>query len=487
MHTRPSDAGRYVFRYGVYMWLVDLDRPVRMPLAAAPLRRDPSPRPPGRPGRAASATNVDAYLADNGIDLDGGRILMLDQRAGAGLRLQPADRVLVPRADGDLRCVVAEVHNTYGERHCYLLRPGDRGRCEADKEFYVSPFLTVDGRYRMSFSEPGERLSVQMELHQDGARVFAASLTGRRRPLTAGNLARMAVRHPLMPQRVTALIHLHGVRLCLRRRAFSSAGAGRGPREPRPRGRRPPSMRRCAGLSPAGCSPPAVDRLGPLEVIGPRGEAIRTWHGAPRMTITRNSFFDRVATQGNDRLRRGVHGARVARGRPGRRADRVRRAPLQPGAHSAAPAARRLGAPRAAARREHARRLRPQHLAALRPVERAVRAVPGRDDDLLLRRLRGRRRAAGGRPAPQVRRWSRTWPTSARHARAGDRHRLGRHGDHPPRERVPRHHARRSPGSRRTLAARAGPRRRAWPTGRRPAARLPRRSRAATTRSSRSR
>ena len=41
----------------------------------------------------------------------------------------------------------------------------------------------------------------------------------------------------------------------------------------------------------------AVDRLGPLEVIGPRGEAIRTWHGAPRMTITRNSFFDRVATR----------------------------------------------------------------------------------------------------------------------------------------------------------------------------------------------
>ena len=43
----------------------------------------------------------------------------------------------------------------------------------------------------------------------------------------------------------------------------------------------------------------AVDRLGPLEVIGPRGEAIRPWHGAPRMTIAHNSFFDRIATQGN--------------------------------------------------------------------------------------------------------------------------------------------------------------------------------------------
>jgi cyclopropane-fatty-acyl-phospholipid synthase len=43
----------------------------------------------------------------------------------------------------------------------------------------------------------------------------------------------------------------------------------------------------------------AVDRLGPLEVVGPRGETIRSWNGAPRMTITRRSFFDRVATHGN--------------------------------------------------------------------------------------------------------------------------------------------------------------------------------------------
>jgi cyclopropane-fatty-acyl-phospholipid synthase len=34
-------------------------------------------------------------------------------------------------------------------------------------------------------------------------------------------------------------------------------------------------------------------------VIGPRGEAIRPWHGAPRMTISHGGFFDRIATQGN--------------------------------------------------------------------------------------------------------------------------------------------------------------------------------------------
>ena len=50
-------------------------------------------------------------------------------------------------ATGVLECVVAEVHNTYGERHCYLLRPDADGRAGADKAFYVSPFFAVDGRY----------------------------------------------------------------------------------------------------------------------------------------------------------------------------------------------------------------------------------------------------------------------------------------------------------------------------------------------------
>jgi len=215
MHTRPSGA-RYLFCHRMYMWLVDLDRPVRMPLPLRPFAGIRSRDHLGDPERSIRA-NVDAYLADNGIDLGGGRILMLANARVLGYVFNPLTVYWCHGSDGDLRCIVAEVHNTHGELHCYLLRPGDRGRCEADKEFYVSPFLTVDGRYRMAFSEPGERLSVQMELHQDGARVFAASLTGRRRPLTAGNLARMAVRHPLMPQRVTGLIHLHGVRLYLRR------------------------------------------------------------------------------------------------------------------------------------------------------------------------------------------------------------------------------------------------------------------------------
>ncbi len=59
-------------------------------------------------------------------------------------------------AAGELRCVVAEVHNTYGERHCYLLETDDAGRASVPKAFYVSPFNDVDGQYRMKLPEPGD-------------------------------------------------------------------------------------------------------------------------------------------------------------------------------------------------------------------------------------------------------------------------------------------------------------------------------------------
>jgi DUF1365 family protein len=216
MHTRPrSHRAPYLFRYGVYMWLVDLDRPPRLPRALASLGRIRARDHLGDPALPIR-TNVERFLAGHGIDLAGGDVMLLTNARVLGHVFNPLSVFWCHVADGSLRCVIAEVHNTHGERHCYLLEPGERGRTETDKEFYVSPFLTVDGRYRMSFSPPGERLSIQMELVQGEKRVFQASLTARRRPMTTGNLLAMAVRYPLITLRVTALIRYQGIRLWLR-------------------------------------------------------------------------------------------------------------------------------------------------------------------------------------------------------------------------------------------------------------------------------
>ena len=121
------------------------------------------------------------------------------------------------RADGTLACLVAEVHNTYGERHAYVLRLDDAGRTEGDKEFYVSPFFEVDGRYLMRFSAPGPQLRITMALRRDGTTPFTASVRGTARPATVRSVLSAALRFPMMSLRVSALIRLQGVKLWLRR------------------------------------------------------------------------------------------------------------------------------------------------------------------------------------------------------------------------------------------------------------------------------
>jgi DUF1365 family protein len=82
------------------------------------------------------------------VDLRGGRITMLANARRARLRLQPDLALLVPTVPtAGWKCVVVEVHNTYGDRHAYLVRPDGSGRASTSKELYVSPFNDVSGSY----------------------------------------------------------------------------------------------------------------------------------------------------------------------------------------------------------------------------------------------------------------------------------------------------------------------------------------------------
>jgi DUF1365 family protein len=120
-------------------------------------------------------------------------------------------------ADGRLEGVIAEVHNTYGERHGYVVEVDEQGSGRADKELYVSPFFGVFGDYRLKFALDGDKVGAFVTLRQDGRVVFTGSFTGRTVPITTRRVLGVAVSQPLMPQRVAALIRLHGAWLWLRR------------------------------------------------------------------------------------------------------------------------------------------------------------------------------------------------------------------------------------------------------------------------------
>lgn len=214
-HVRRDRIDR-AFTHRIYLWLVDLDALPRLPWWLRPFARFDAADHLGSPDRGIRA-NVDAWLADHGVDLHGGRILMLAHARVAGYVFNPITLYWCHRPGGDLACVVAEVHNTYGERHCYLLHPDDAGRATTAKDFYVSPFLDLDGDYLMRVPLPGDRLSISVALRQHGTIPLLATLHGTRRPATHAALVRLLLTRPLLPQRVSALIRGHGIVLWARR------------------------------------------------------------------------------------------------------------------------------------------------------------------------------------------------------------------------------------------------------------------------------
>ena len=79
---------------------------------------------------------------------------------------------------GVLACVVAEVHNTYGERHAYLLRPDEAGTAVTDKGFYVSPFFDVTGTYELRFTLRPDLVATTVTLRRHDAVAFTRDLPG---------------------------------------------------------------------------------------------------------------------------------------------------------------------------------------------------------------------------------------------------------------------------------------------------------------------
>jgi uncharacterized protein len=208
---------RHGFRHRLYQWLVDLDSLPTPPRYLKPFAGFLSEDHLGDSAQGIKH-NVEYFLAQQGIDLGGrSRIVMLANPRILGHVFNPLSVYWCFESRGDLVAVVAEVHNTYGERHAYLLRPDDRGSAQTQKRFPVSPFFDVTGNYVLRFTLARDLVATTVTLRHGDVIAFTATFAGRPEPATPWALARRVVRTPLMPQRITLLIRAHGTWLWLRR------------------------------------------------------------------------------------------------------------------------------------------------------------------------------------------------------------------------------------------------------------------------------
>jgi uncharacterized protein len=159
--------------------------------------------------------SVLAHLRSEGVDARGWRVTLVAYPRVLGHVFNPASFYLCRDTAGDLQAVVVEVHNTHGERHLYTLHggSGDRLRGAMAKQFYVSPFIGMEGIYSVTVDDRPGSLRIAINERQDGRPLLATSLVLLRRPLSDWQLVRMLASRPFVTYWTVLAIHLHALRL----------------------------------------------------------------------------------------------------------------------------------------------------------------------------------------------------------------------------------------------------------------------------------
>lgn len=162
---------------------------------------------------------VHEVLTHRGLEEAGGYVELVTIPRVLGLAFNPVSFWLCFDGARALRAVIAEVNNTFGERHFYVCahadhRPiGPEDRLTAEKVFHVSPFMKVEGHYAFTFSAGGDSLGVRIDLHDAEGLILTTSLAGRREAPSSRRLALAFLANPLLMLKVLGLIHYQALRL----------------------------------------------------------------------------------------------------------------------------------------------------------------------------------------------------------------------------------------------------------------------------------
>lgn len=214
------------FMYALWYFYLDLDE---LPLLSRRLRLLGVERPSlysfysrdHLDGVAPIAERLHKFLRAQGVaECDSRRVALLTLCRQWGYVFNPVSFYFCTSDTSELRALVAEVNNTFGERYSYLLagdelqRRGPFWFAAATKVMHVSPFAQRDGAlYRFRWRVPDERLLMCIREVENGVTKVDTALWGERVPLTDLALLRAALKRPWQTMKVTAAIHWEALRL----------------------------------------------------------------------------------------------------------------------------------------------------------------------------------------------------------------------------------------------------------------------------------
>lgn len=203
------------FTYGVYY--------LALPLPAAPL---PShllsfkEKDHGARDGSDISSWARTILSSYGLNEKVSRITLITMPRVLGYVFNPVSFFLCFDEANQLRAVICEVHNTFGEQHSYLCARADHAPIlpdewlSAEKLFHVSPFLPREGSYQFRFALTGDTLGIWIDYYdKESNKQLITALAGKLAPLNAASLRRAFWSHPLVTLKVITLIHWQAIKL----------------------------------------------------------------------------------------------------------------------------------------------------------------------------------------------------------------------------------------------------------------------------------
>ncbi len=221
MHSRRVPQP-HAFRYRVWWMLLDLDELDQLDRSLSLFSHNGfnllalHDRDCGH-GSGDLRGYVEARLAAAGLPHAGGRIELLTMPRFCGYAFNPISIYFCYDVSGRIAATIYEVHNTFGERHSYVIEAvADRSgtvQQTARKAFHVSPFMDMSQEYAFRVRPPAERVAVAITGRQQGSTVIHTALHGERKALSSTALLRHCIAHPLLNIKVIGAIHWEALRI----------------------------------------------------------------------------------------------------------------------------------------------------------------------------------------------------------------------------------------------------------------------------------